>query len=242
MDRRENLERFYSLLEQCATTVNGPRRLKNATGYMDWPTRGVYFFLAAGEYRMETSQRRCVRVGTHGVSRGSNTTLWSRLKQHYGTGDGSSAHPHGGNHRGSVFRKRVGGALIERHDLHDEYPTWDSRWATIERDRDAVRDEEYLLERWVSAYIRELPFLWVKIDDEPGPESDRAYVERNAIALLSNYQTDPIDPRDECWLGRASPSPDIRESGLWNVNHVEESYDPAFLDRLEQAVDDTESL
>jgi len=45
----------------------------------------------------------------------------------------------------------------------------------------------------VSEYIRELPFLWVNVDDEPGPESDRAYIERNAIALVSNFESEPID-------------------------------------------------
>lgn len=43
------------------------------------------------------------------------------------------------------------------------------------------------MERRVSDYLRQLPFLWVDVPDEPGPESDRAYLERNAIALLSNY-------------------------------------------------------
>lgn len=30
----------------------------------------------------------------------------------------------GGNHRGSVFRKRVGDAVIEFDDLRAEYPEW----------------------------------------------------------------------------------------------------------------------
>jgi hypothetical protein len=139
-----------------------------------------------------------------------------------------------------VYRKRVGEALIEKHDLHHEYPDWDNRWSSIDRDRSAVRDEEYLLERRVSAYIREQPFLWVSIDDEPSADSDRAYVEQNTIALLSNYGIDTIDSRDD-WLGRYSRSKQIRNSGLWNVNHVEEQYDGDFLNRLEQAVNETTS-
>ncbi|MFB6186265.1 MAG: hypothetical protein ABEI86_05290 [Halobacteriaceae archaeon] len=42
------------------------------------------------------------------------------------------------------------------------------------------------MERQVSAKIRDLPFLWVDVDDKPSPESDRAYIERNAIALAEN--------------------------------------------------------
>jgi len=240
--RQRHVDRFYELLDTLKQRVRGAQKLKNCTGYMDWPDRGVYFFLEPGETRDATDQLRVTRVGTHAVSEGSSTTLWDRLKQHYGTGSGSSDHPHGGNHRGSVYRKRVGEALIEKHDLHDEYPDWDNRWSSIDRDRSAVRDEEYLLERRVSAYIREQPFLWVSIDDEPSADSDRAYVEQNTIALLSNYDTNTIDARDDDWLGRYSRSRQIRNSGLWNVNHVEEQYDIEFLNRLKQAVGNTNSL
>lgn len=38
---------------------------------------------------------------------GSGQSLWDRLKQHAGTGDGGG-HPHGGNHRESVYREPVG--------------------------------------------------------------------------------------------------------------------------------------
>jgi len=238
MARRADLDRFYALLADLADHVGGARKLKRCTGYMDWPDRGVYVFLEPGEMR-SPDQHRVTRVGTHAVSAGSSTSLWGRLKQHYGTGAGSSAHPHGGNHRGSVYRERVGEALIEKHVLHDDYPDWGERWAGVDRDRGAVRDEEYILERRASTYIRDQPFLWIALDDEPGPDSDRAFVERNAIALLSNFERSAVDPRPDDWLGRHSRSRAIRESGLWNVAHVDEDYDPAFLDRLERAVQGT---
>jgi hypothetical protein len=239
MARRDDLDRFYGLLDDLARQVGGARKLKNCTGYMDWPDRGVYFFLEPGETRTSTDQLRVTRVGTHAVSEGSSTSLWDRLKQHYGTGSGSSDHPHGGAHRGSVYRKRVGEAIIEKHDLHDDYPDWDERWSSIDRERSEVRDEEYILERRVSTYIREQPFLPVALDDEPSADSDRASLERNAIALLSNVEERPIDPRGDGWLGRYSRSREIRDSGLWNVNHVGERYDEGSLDLLERAVDET---
>lgn len=240
--RQRDLDRFYDLLHDLEQRVGGTRKLKNCTGYMDWPDRGVYFFLEPGETRDSSGQRRVTRVGTHAVSEGSSTSLWDRLKQHYGTGGGSSNHPHGGNHRGSVYRKRVGEAIIEKHDLHDDYPDWDKRWSSIGRDRSEVRDEEYILERRVSTYIREQPFLWVDVDDEPSADSDRAFIEQNAIALLSNFDDQMVDPRDDGWLGKYSRSREIRESGLWNVNHVEELYDLDFLNMLEDAVNDTSPL
>lgn len=242
MDRRADLDRLYALLGRLGAGVGGARRLGDCTGYMDWPDRGVYLFLAPGETRASSGARRVTRVGTHAVSTGSSTTMWDRLKQHYGTGAGSSAHPHGGNHRGSVYRRRVGEAFIERYALHDRYPDWGTPRIPTDRERSEVRDEEYPLERRVSAFLRDQPFLWVDVDDEPGPGSERAFLERNLIALLSNYDRSPVDPRRSDWLGNYARSAKIRASGLWNVEHVAESYDPAFLDAFEAAVERTGSV
>ena len=99
-------------------------------------------------------------------------------------------------------------------------------------------DREYPLEQAVSRHIRGMPFLWLGIDDEPGPASLRGYIERNAIALLSNFDRLEvlIDPPSTEWLGNWAASEHVRCSGLWNVNHVAEEYDPNFLDVLDQQV------
>ena len=39
-----------------------------------------------------------------------------------------------------------------------------------------------------------MPFLWLAVNDSVGPHSDRAKIERNSIALLSNYEKSPLDP------------------------------------------------
>lgn len=62
-------------------------------------------------------------------------------------------------------------------------------------------------------------------------------MERNAIALLSNRNKAALDPPSPEWLGRHCDGERVRESGLWNSNHVDEAYDPAFLDEFEQLVD-----
>lgn len=233
MSRRLDLDRLYDLLDHLEANVGGKQRLKDCTGYMNWPDRGVYFFFAKDDTRHSTDQLRLTRVGTHAVSTGSGTSLWNRLRTHRGANSGT--YEHGGNHRGSVFRKRVGEAMIVRDDIHDEHPHWgDGSSADQER-----RLAELEHERRVSEYIRDLPFLWVSIDDEPSPDSDRAYIERNAISLVSNYAKGPIDTRDGGWLGKDSPRDEINQSGLWNINHVEEEYDPAFLDRLSKAIEET---
>lgn len=233
MSRREDLDRLYELFDELKEQVGGIQRLGDCTGYMDWPERGVYFFFAADETRDSTDHQRLTRVGTHAVSSGSGTSLWNRLRTHRGANSGT--YEGGGNHRGSVFRKRVGEAMIERDDLHTEHPHWGKGSSTHKEQRLAEQDHE----RRVSNYIRDLPFLWVKINDNPSPASDRAYIERNTIALASNYQKDSLDQRNEGWLGNDSPRNEISESGLWNIDHVAENYDPVFLDSLEAAIEQT---
>ena len=78
----------------------------------------------------------------------------------------------------------------------------------------------------------QMPFLWINVPDAPSPKSDRAYLELNSIALLSNFERMSIDPRSLNWLGLQSSKRTIQESGLWNTNHVEKSHDPAFLEKF----------
>jgi hypothetical protein len=75
--------------------------------------------------------------------------------------------------------------------------------------------------------------LWLAVDDDPGKASLRGDIERNSIALLSNYRKPRLDAASQNWLGHHCNRERVRESGLWNSNHVDEQYDPAFLDRLE---------
>ena len=168
--------------------------LKDCSGKMNWPRRGVYFFLESGQNRCNSGVGpRVVRVGTHALKSGSRSTLWGRLSQHRGT-----VRSGGGNHRGSIFRLTVGAALIRR----DGYvcPTWGSG-NSASKD---VRESEQPLERVVSATLGNMPLLWLMVDDKPGPDSLRGYIERNSIALLSNWQREPIDLPSPDWLGQYS--------------------------------------
>jgi hypothetical protein len=83
----------------------------------------------------------------------------------------------------------------------------------------------------VSDHIGKMPFLWLAVDDPASKSSRRAYIERNTIALLSNYDKPAkVDAPSEYWLGVHSSSEKVRESGLWNSRHVDETYDRDFLD------------
>ena len=100
--------------------------------------------------------------------------------------------------------------------------------------------EELDIERLVSREIGAMPFLWLAVDDAPGSDSQRGHVERNSIALLSNCTGEPIDPSSPNWLGHHCNQERVRRSGLWNVRHVDEGYNPAFLDTLSALVNKME--
>ena len=224
--RLNDLAQFYGILDELEVHLGGARKLVDCSGRMDWPLRGVYLFSEGTERRTHSGDGpRVIRVGTHALVTGSRTTLWNRLSQHRG-----SARAGGGNHRGSIFRLLVGKALIAKHGY--DYPTW-GKGSTASRD---VRSSERFLEQQVSAIIGDMSFLWLVIEDEAGPDSLRGYIERNTIALLSDYNRVRIDPPSQEWLGHHCDRQRVRQSGLWNSNHVDESYDPAFLDRLGRLV------
>jgi len=225
-DRKNHLRRFYLLLDELEKLIDGAKTLAGCSGRMDWPRRGIYFFREIGEERGDTGTGpRIVRVGTHALSEGSGTKLWGRLAQHKGiekTG--------GGNHRGSIFRLIVGTALMQRHGYKS------LSWGSGSTARAAIRKKEEQIEAEVSKVIRSMPFLWLAIDDDAGLGSLRGYIERNAIALLSNFDKTPLDAPSAGWLGRHCNREKVRKSGLWNQNHVDEEYDPYFLDKMKTLI------
>ncbi len=219
MDRVEATLGFYALLDELERHIGGRRRVADATGWMRWPTRGVYFFFEPGERRSGSGAgSRVVRVGTHALKAGSGTTLWGRLRQHRGT-----LNPPGGNHRGSIFRKLVGDAMTTQTPSL-RFETW-GRKDSASR---AVRDSERPLECLVSQRIGDMSVVFLPVEDEPGRDSLRGFIERNAIALLSGYVGAVVQPPSPGWLGRHSTRERVRRSGLWNNNHVDESVDSIF--------------
>jgi hypothetical protein len=192
------------------------------------PERGVYFFLDLMTSGDPYGWRVC-RVGTHAVSFGSKSTLRARLRAHLGTRSGS------GNHRGSIFRLHVGNALLRRDQRI--IPTWGlgSSAPPALRESEALRNAEAEHEQLVSKYIGQLRVLWLAVPDEPSPTSERGIIERNTIALLSR-EAHLAPGLMNGWLGEHSPRSEIRSSRLWNLNYIDDNYDPAFFAALESAV------
>ena len=236
--RIEDIKEFYDILACIEGRVKGCRTLAKCNGRMDWPKRGVYFFFEANEQRSLSGEgARVVRVGTHAIRNNSQTTLWKRLRRHRGSESGES-----GNHRKSVFRELIGEALAKRGDC--QFPeSWNEKVEFVEKEmgtnRSEIRNMELELEKLVGSYIGIMPFLWLNVPDDPSPNSKRAFIERNAIALLSNSQKNEIvDQASECWLGRYSEQPKVQNSGLWNRDYVDQDYDPKFLIDMKSLLQD----
>ncbi|XXG32257.1 MAG: hypothetical protein WJ306_06850 [Ferrovum myxofaciens] len=226
-----DLKRFYASLARLQKDSNQGLLLSRLSEIKSLPHRGVYFFLEADELT-SCGRHRVTRVGTHAVSVGAKSTLQGRLRTHLGTKSGS------GNHRGSIFRLHIGMAL--QHRDHLDLPYW-GKGSTkpVELKRNpAVMLAEAEHEQKVSNIIGGMSILWVSVNDDPGPESLRTYIERNAIALLSNNYS-PIEVGSSEWLGTYSPRAEIRGCRLWNINHTKELYDSAFFDKFERAIDET---
>lgn len=235
MTRSADLQAFYGLMDRLLEAQGGPMLLAAVTKSSVSP-RGVYFFFEPGEHRSDSGTgRRVVRVGTHGLKSGAASTLHGRLRQHRGKRDG------GGNHRGSIFRLLIGDALM-RCGKAGNCDAWGSSGeaARVGNRSQAMKENEAILERAVTERLATTKVACLDIGDEPGPSSQRGWIERNVIALLSNDGKQPLDAPSSDWLGHHSSRPLVRSSGLWNQNHVNEAYDPAFLEDFERLIGEFE--
>lgn len=228
MKLRQTATEFAQLMRRLWVAQGGGRRIEETNGRLPWPGRGVYFILEADRGLGGGRMPRVVRIGTHAVSQGSRTSLWDRLSTHRGTAGGT------GSHRSSIFRLHVGRAWAR----HTPSSVWPSSWALGQSAPREIRDTEEGLEREVSKIIGEMRVIWLNVPDEPGPASERAYLERNAIGLLSRIGLlNAIGLPD--WLGRESADWRIATSGLWNLNHVFAKPDAMFTRRMAKAVSRT---
>lgn len=229
MSKISCLDKFYDLLDNLEERIGGRHRLGDCDGRMAWPTRGVYFFFEPREVRSVNSLHpRVVHVGANAVT-ATNTisTLWDRLEQHRG-----DLNPCGGNHRSSIFRLLIGGAIGQRDN--ESAPT---SWGVGSSASKAIRETERSHEIQVSNYLAEMTFLYVSVPDVPRQQRNpRANLKRNAVALLSGYHEHSPDKPSSEWLGHHSTKEEVRRSGLWNNQYVKKSYDSTFLEDFERFI------
>lgn len=219
---------LYGCLTQLEQRFGGARRLSDATGRMLWPERGVFFLFEAGERRAGSGVgSRVVHVGTHGLRKRTQATLWSCLRRHRGTPNMT-----GGNHRASTLRKLIGEALMAQNPAL-EVRTWGQGRLLPPH----LRGAEHELERMVSQRILQMRTVCLPINDAPAPDSLRAYVQCNAVALLSGRDGGGRNSPSTHWLGRHSPRESVRRSGLWADRLPDRPVDSGFFKVLRELVE-----
>ncbi len=112
---------------------------------------------------------------------------------------------------------RPPGLLASWLDRHGPHPGW--------------ARQETALEMAVSRHIGAMPVLWLTVPDP----ATRADMEQNSIALTFRL-ADGQDLPSPGWLGHHAMPGQIRQSGLWNVEHVTRSCRPGFLAALYQLI------
>ena len=165
------------------------------------PLNGIYILFQKGE--SAHSQDRIVRVGTHtGKDR-----LRLRLKEHFLTE----------NKDRSIFRKNIGGALLNKKN-NPFLKFWDIDLTTRKsrEKHSSLIDFDYQnkVELEVSKYIKDnFSFIAFEVEDK----KIRLEIETGIISTVSWCKE--CMPSNK-WLGNHSPKKKIVESGLWLVNKL----------------------
>ena len=162
------------------------------TPIRDLPTNGIYFFYEDGELLADEhkGEMRIVRVGTHRV----DGRFRDRINNHYK-----------GNKNSSIFRKHLGGALIRKRNLDDNLL---KQW--LRQDTPTFREIENEVSNILKKHFR---FKCIAVENS----NERLALEEQLIATLSRC---PKCLPSEYWLGRYAENELIRESGLWNTQHI----------------------
>ena len=178
----------------------------------DLPGNGIYFFYEEGEV-IKIGSRVIKRIVRVGTHR-EQGRFPDRILDHFY-----------GNKNSSVFRRHLGAAILAKENPHDpRLREWTKR-------NKPLRD----IEEKISKLLREkFSFRYIRVDER----DERLELEERLISTLARFSPKYVSPN---WLGRYSPSREIRESGLWNVEHVNSPryIGPKQLARLEQLVYET---
>jgi hypothetical protein len=183
------------------------------------PDNGVYFFYEEGEaWGHGGSTPRIVRVGTH-----RDGNFRSRIGEHYGISRSATAWDldRPTPHDRSIFRKNIGRALLNA--TGDPYlAVWDIDF-TSKANRSEYRhrrdlETERRVEQEVTRRLRRnFGFRFLILNDQ-ARRMGGSGLESALIGTLSRCGQCRPSP---AWIGNRSPRKEIRESGLWLVQHLQ---------------------
>ncbi len=190
-----SLKEVKSVSYELHQLFNSLLRVQHPFKQAQIPMNGIYIMFEEGEKYQ--GMDRIVRVGINI----SQNRLRGRIRDHFFE-----------NKDKSIFRKNIGQAILNRDN--DEYL---NIWSYNPKMKDppilekADPDYQFMIEKRVSEYIRKsISFVFIPVE----AKSDRLRFENAIVATLNK---DPLFNPGITWLGRHSPKPEIRTSGLWLV-------------------------
>jgi hypothetical protein len=182
------------------------------------PLNGIYFFYEEGENSGHSGQQpRIVRIGTH-----RDGNFRSRIADHF-LSDGRRMDLHVNKPAPkdrSIFRKQLGRALLAKNK--DPYlEVWNIDFTT-RRNRQTYGNRRNLnkerdIEEEVSRLLREkFSFRYLEL------EVTVARIGSTGLeaALIGTVANCGVCKPSLTWLGLYSPKPEIRQTGLWLVQHL----------------------
>ena len=188
----------------------------------DLPKNGIYFFYEKGEFwgHDDSKKPRIVRVGTH-----RKDNFRSRISQHFLVNNPNiklCLDDLAPKNR-SIFRKNLGRAILSL-EKSKYLSTWDidftSRNAKDKLSHLRDIDFESETENKISFLLKDnFSFRYIKVESQKARIGSKG-LESSLVGTLSHCQVCLSSPN---WLGRYSPVKKIRESGLWQVQHLNDN-------------------
>ena len=182
------------------------------------PKNGIYFFYEQNEiWGHGGNKPRIVRVGTH-----RNGNFRSRIAEHFLFNDSKmnfdKERPKPSDR--SIFRKHIGRALLNKRE--DDYlQMWNNDFTMRKNKTELGNKRDIEKEKKIESEITQIlrtnfSFKYIELDNQ-NERMGKSGLESSLIGTLAQCKL--CNP-SKVWLGNDSPKKEIRESGLWLVQHL----------------------
>jgi len=182
------------------------------------PENGIYFFYEQGEiWGHGGNKPRIVRIGTH-----KDGNFRNRIKEHYLLDESKmnfdATRP--APHERSIFRAHIGRALLNQRK--DNYLQIWREDLTSRENREKfghlrdIRKEKETESEITTILRRNFSFRFIEISRQ----TERMGTKGLESALIGTMAHCQLCKPSKNWLGNYSPTAQIRESGLWQVQHL----------------------
>jgi hypothetical protein len=183
------------------------------------PENGIYFFYEQCEiWGHGGNKPRIVRIGTH-----KDGNFRSRIAEHYLLDEAKMNFNAGrpAPHERSIFRKHVGSALLNQHN--DDYlQIWEKIDFTPKKNREKfghlrnIRKEKEIESEIIMILRENFSFRFILVSSQSERMGTKG-LESSLIGTIAHCQ---LCKASNYWLGKYSPKAQIRESGLWQIQHL----------------------